>query len=265
LFGHSVSAVGNADVWRIIQLLSVDDELNTRFKITQFGETEMAIRIKDRDDFIGGFTHGDEITIPGSVVFILDGAKVDPTTLTELTVFDELRISEVTTMFDPADHTTQVGTHGKEYIITADGIAIEQSVKWLGAYTLDASYMPMLCAIRGSDKVSELQITDTYIDNGDYIPYDVGIGGFTTYPNAKKTGVDRITLFSDKSGLCATVNLLDSPNLPGAVSFLYNGADTYNKIYCAVCGYGEQHNASAGEKWRVRAKIQIEIGNGTDI
>lgn len=264
LIGHSVSANGNADVWRIIQFAAVDDEMVTRYKITQFGETEMAVKINGRDDFIGGYTHGDEITVPGSAVFILDGEKVDPAMLTELTVFDELRISEATNMFDPADHTTQVGTHGKEYVITENGIYIDQSVKWMGAYTLDASYMPMLCAIRGNDKVSELQITDTYIDNGDFTPYDVGTAGFTTYPLTKKTGVDRVTLFSDKSGLCATVKVLESPDLPGAISFLYNGADTYNKIYFAVCGYGKTHTTTNGEKWRVRANIQIEIGNGID-
>lgn len=265
LLGHSVSDTGNTDVWRIIQFASVDDELSTRYKITQYGETEMAIRISGRDDFIGGFTHGDEITIPGSLVFILDGAKVAPDSISEMTAFDELRICEVTTMYDPADHTSRVGAHGKEYVITEDGVTINQYVEWQGAYTLDASYMPMLCAIRGNDAVSELQITDTYFDNGNYIPYDVGAAGFTTYPNTRKTGVDRITLFSEKSGLCATVNILESPNLPGAVNYLFNGADTYNKVYCAVCGYGKQHTTTSGEKWRVRAKIQIEVSNGTDI
>ena len=192
----------------------------------------------------------------------MDGAKINPTTLTEMTDFGELRISEASTMYDPADHKTKVGTHGKEYVITEDGVVINQVVKWEGAYTLDASYMPMLCAVRGNDKVSDLQITDTYIDNGDYVPYDVGNSGFTTYPNTKKAGVDKVTLLSDKSGLCATVEVLETPDLPGAISFLYNGADTYNKVYFAVCGYGEQHITKKGEKWRVRAKIQTEIGNG---
>lgn len=136
---------------------------------------------------------------------------------------------------------------------------------WRGAYTLDASYMPMLCAIRGNDTVSALQITDTYIDNGNYVPYDVGTGGFTSYPFTKKTGVDRIVLFSDKSGLCATVDILESPNLPGAISFLFNGENTYNKVYHAVCGFGKQHVTANGEKWRVRAKLQFAIGPGTDV
>lgn len=263
IVGHCVG--NNCDVWKIVQFASVTDSLVKRFNITQYGETEMAIKIQGRDDFIGGFTHADEITNAGSVVVLVDGLKINPASMTELTEFKELRISEVSTMYDPADHVTAVATHAKEYVITEGGIALNQVVTWHGAYTLDASYMPMLCAIRGNDTVSTLQITDTYIDNGDYMPYDVGTGGFTSYPFTKKTGVDRITLFSDKSGLCATVNVLESPDLPGAISFLYNGENTYNKIYCAVCGFNKPHITANGEKWRVRAQFQFAIGPGTDI
>ena len=263
IFGHSVG--NNCDVWRLIQFASVTDGLTKRYNITQYGETEMAIQIQGRDDFIGGFAHADEVAIAGSFVVLLDGRKINPAEVTALTEFKELRISEVSTMYDPADHVTVVATHAKEYVITADGIALNQGVTWHGTYTLGASYMPMLCAIRGNDTVSALQITDTYIDNGDYFPYDVGTGGFTSYPFTKKAGVDRITLFSDKSGLCATVDVLEKTDLPGAISFLYNGANTYNKIYYAVCGFNKQHVTTNGEKWRVRAHFQFAVGPGTDV
>ena len=263
LFGHSVG--NNCDVWRIIQFASVGEGLGKRYNITQFGETEMAIQLHGRDDFIGGYTHADEIRVPGSFIVLLDGQKVEASSIVALTAFHELRISEVSNMYDPDNHTTLVGTHAKEYVVTKEGITINQIVTWHGSYTLDASYMPMLCAIRGNDSVSDLQITDTYMDNGNYMPYDVGTGGFTSYPFTKKKDVNRITLLSDKSGLCATVDILESPDLPGSISFLFNGEDTYNKVYCAVCGFGKQHTTAKDEKWRVRAKLQFEVGSGTDI
>ena len=262
-YGTSDDGIGY-DFWRIISFASVNSGLIERYSITQNGETEMAIKIKGRNDFIGGYTHGDEFTIPGSTVFVLDGEKIDPTTLTGFTEFDELRINEATAMYDPADHITQVGTHGKEYVVTKDGVELNQSVNWLGEYVLDASYMPMFCAIRGNDSTSTLQITDTYIDDGDFIPYDVSTAGFTGYPRNLKTGVNKMTLLSGKSGLCASVSILETPELPGCGTYLFNG-DAYNKIYCAVCGYNTEHTTSIGEKWRVRAKIQVEVGNGTDL
>lgn len=266
LLGHcqGVATASNApfDCWRIIRFSSVDSGLVNRYHITQNGETEMAVKIKGRDDFIGGHSHGDERSITGSVVFILDGEKVDPTTLTDLIEFDELRVFEVTAMYDPADHATQVATHGKEYVITKDGVELNQSVNWLGEYGLDASYMPMACAIRGNDTTSAMQITDTYIDDGNFIPYDVSTAGFTGYPRNLKDDVSKITLLSDKSGLCFSVSILETPELTGRGTYLFNGA-AYNKIYCAVCGYEAEHTTSVGEKWRVRAKFQIEVGKGT--
>lgn len=264
-FGKCSKADDGTQIWRILYFQAMDASLTERFRITQNGETEMAVQIVGRDDFIGGWTHGDEIRIGDNFTVLLDGKVVDVTSLTEYTVFDELRIIEVTQMNDPADHTTQVGEHGKEYIVTKDGIEIGQSVKWMGAYELKASFMPMLCAIRGEDAVSDLQITDTYIDNGDFKKYDVSVGGFTGYPAKYKDGVSRFTLLSEKSGVTITLDILESTNKTGAASRIFPNVDTYNKIYYAICGATTNHTTQNGEKWRSRSKIKIEIGNGADV
>ena len=261
---NGASVVGGGDVWRLVQVDAVSDALALKFHITQLGETEMAIGIKDRDDFIGGSTHGDEVMDANSLVFVLDGQTVDVTTLTNLTEFDTLQVFLNSNMYDPADHTTLVGVHGREWLFNADGLYIGQTVEFKADLILTNSYMPMLCVLRGNDTASTLQVTDTYIDDGNYIPYDVSVGGFTTYPNQLKTDVREINLFGADSGVRATVKILEQPeglNKEGV--FLYNGANTYNKIYCCLCGYGSgtnTQNVANGEKWKVKSQITIEVG-----
>lgn len=264
-FGNCTHDADGGLCWRILQFCAVDDDLSVRFKITQYGETEMALQIVGRDDFIGGWTHGDEIRVDGSFMLLIDGKITDVTSLTSMTEFNEIRIFEVTRMNDPADHTTHVGDHGKEYVITASGVELNQSVEWKGAYELRESYMPMLCAIRGNDTVSALQITDTYIDDGNHRMYDVGTGGFTGYPSSYKKDIRKHTLLSEKSGLTATLEIFESPNKTGAGSRLFPNANTYNKIYYAVCGATAHHTTAAGEKWRSRCKFTFQITPGTDI
>jgi len=225
----------------------------------------MALQIVGRDDFIGGYTHGDEIRVDGSFMLLLDGKITDVTTLTSLTEFNEIRILEVTRMNDPADHSTHVGDHGKEYVITDSGVELNQSVEWKGAYDLKASYMPMVCAIRGNDTASDLQITDTYIDNGNFKKYDVSVGGFTGYPANFKTDVSRFTLLSEKSGVTITLDILESTNKTGAASRLFPGVNTYNKIYYAICGATANHTTQNGEKWRSRCRLRIDIAEGTQV
>jgi hypothetical protein len=119
--------------------------------------------------------------------------------------------------------------------------------------------MPMLCAIRGNDSVSTDQITDTYIDDGNFQNYDVATGGFTTYPNQLKKDVQNIHLFGKISGIDIVLDILEQPSgLNGEGTFLFNGVNTYNKIYCCMCGYNHNtQNVSVGDKWKVKTKIQI--------
>ncbi len=263
VFGHCRSVTGYSDVWRIVQIDAVDDSFGLLYHITQLGETEMAIMISGRDDFIGGVTHGDEIMVVNqdysSFVVLLNGKFVDVTTLTSLTEFDSLQIFLVSDMLDPADHTTKVGVHGREWRFDETGLLLQQTVEFLENLTLDNSYMPMLCAIRGNDSVSTDQITDTYIDDGNFQNYDVATGGFTTYPNQLKKDVQNIHLFGKISGIDIVLDILEQPSgLNGEGTFLFNGVNTYNKIYCCMCGYNHNtQNVSVGDKWKVKTKIQI--------
>lgn len=269
IFGHTETAIpiseGGGDVWRLVQVDAVNDALAYQFHITQFGETEMAIMINGRSDFIGGTTHGDEAMDAESLLFVIDGKPTDITTITELTEFNTLQCFLVSDMYDPADHTTLVGKHGREWKFDKNGLYIGQTVEFTEDLTLGNSYMPMLCVLRGNDTASTLQVTDTYTDDGNYQKYDVSVGGFTTYPNKLKSDVREINLFGEVSGVRASLQIIEQPEgLNKEGTFLYNGVNTYNKIYCCLCGYGggaNTQNVSSGDKWKVKSQITIDVGN----
>jgi len=261
---HSVYDGINTDTWRINRVWACDSAKNVRFPITNYGEIEMAVKIDGRDDFIGGSMHGDEKY--KSLVVLVDGVRVSDLNSLDLTNCDEVRIFEVTDMYDPADNSTVVGTHGREYVFTTDGLILNQNVVWNGAYTLNDSYLPMFPAYRGNDTASALQITDTYIDSASYTPYDISVGGMDTVPFQYKKHADKVSMFSDKSGVCCTIEILKTfEGEGGGYTFIQNTPNQYNKYYSLVCGYDKLHTTEAGERWDVSSRIHVSVAAGTDV
>lgn len=262
VMGHGYSVADKCDVWLLVQIDEVTDYFGFVRHITQQGETEMAIKIQGRDDFIGGATHGDEVMVADSFVVLLDGGNTDITTITTLSEFETLKMFIVSTLYDPDDHTTVVGEHGREWLFDSEGLTLSQTVAFSENLTLVGSYMPMVCAIRGNDSVSAEQITDTYIDDGNFQNYDVGTGGFTTYPNQLKNDVRSINLFGKTSKIDIRLELIEEPEgLTGEGVYLFNGVNTYNKIYCAICGYNNATQAvTSGDKWKVKSKLTVNVG-----
>jgi hypothetical protein len=262
IMAHTVGIGANGNNWRLVQIDAVSDVLTRDFHITQLGETEMALKIKDRSDFIGGFTHGDEIQDDASFYVTLDGETVDMTTLTSLTEFNTLQMFLVSEMFDPDDHVTSVGYHGREWEFTKDGLLLSQTVTFSTDLTMDASYMPMICALRGRDDDSPVWITNKYIDDGNFETYDIGTAGFTTYPNQATKDIHEVDMMGTDTDLTIQVRLLDYPQgLNGSGRYVYNVVNTYNKLYCAICGLQNQYqNVTAGDKWKVKSLINIMRG-----
>ncbi|MBQ1779323.1 MAG: hypothetical protein IIZ93_14305, partial [Acidaminococcaceae bacterium] len=256
-FGHSVDATINADSWRIFRAIAVDDNLTDRFRITAYGEWEMALKIDGGTDFIGGVLHGDEVM--ADVTFFLDGEKIDMSTLTSLTAFTELRIVENTLLYNPDVANENVAAHSKEYIFTADGVTINQRVKWLMAKTLTTSYSCMFPLIRGNDTVSELQITADYYDDNDYKTYDISVGGMSGYPFTWHGGVTRANFWSEESGIFASAEIVKQPPAltGGGMSFLQNTVNQYNKLYFSICGIGATYTTSVNETWRWSQRYTI--------
>ena len=245
---NEVSA-SNANNWRIDRAYACDDSKVVRFPITAQGEWEMALKINERADFIGGYAHGDEVL--KSISFFVDGRKVnDISSLTTETKFEELRIVELTDLYDPNDGAnlstkdsfTPVAHHGREYIITKDGIRLKQFVLFDVAETMTTSYMTMFPIIRGNDSQWATQITDSYYSDDNYDISDVSTT--TTEANAYnwRFNCKRGVIWSDVSRVSAEVEMLyqKKDNLTSEHYHKVQSSNTYNKFYWTVCCIGNQ-------------------------
>lgn len=260
----------NANNWRLDKAFACDDNKQNRFLVVNSGEYEMALKIEGRDDFIGGIAHGDEVL--GSITFLVNGNEIaDITTLIALTEFDELKIIETTDLYDPSDNATlstrgqfsPVAQHGKEYTFTKDGLQLRQFVKWNVAEVLNASYMTMLPIVRGNDSVSQLQITDTFYADDDYILYDVGsLEDTSGNAWAWRKYINHAVIWSDVSGVSAEVVMKKQPQIEnnGARQFKVQSAEAYNKLYWSVCGVGSDlYSTSVGERFVTESTYKLNI------
>ena len=260
-FAHVVDSDINADSWRIIGAFACDEKLNDRFQIVTNGEWEMAIQIEGRPDFIGGSLHGDEVV--NAVHFFVDGVKKSLEDLSEITGFETLRIVEDTQMYDPNDNVTKVATHGKEYTFTANGLVLKQSVNWETSQRIATSYMTMLPIFRGNDNYSTLQITDRYYCDADFVEYDVSVPG-TGAAFSWKKDVRSATIYSDKSGVCASVEIVKTPNTTGGDWFQVSGSNQYNKLYFTCAGRDGTHVTEVGERWNTETRYHITVNEAKD-
>ena len=270
-FVRCESDARNANNWRIDKCYACDNDLNVLFPITNSGEWEMAIMIDGRNDFIGGIAHGDEVLDSFNV--LVDGVLIsDLSELSYLQEFDEVRIVETTTIYDPNNQATlstrenfmPVGSHGREYIINKDGIRLAQELTFDIAHTLGNSYMTMFPIIRGNDAVSALQVTDHYFADNNFKVYDVSIGGSGEGYGWKKN-VTRASIWGNDSGVKATIEMLKQPeqdlsNNGGKRFQVQSTADMYNKIYWSICGVGgTTYSVSANERFVTDTMYNISI------
>ena len=219
---HTKSESDNKDIWRIGQAYACDDELKNSYAITPAGaEWDMALRLKGRPDFIGGYAHGDEIYT--SISMFLDGKPVEITSIKNLTAFEEIIILESSIGYDPNDHTTQALKHYKEYI-------------------LSSSYMAMMPPLK--------TLTDTFYTNIDYCMKDTA-DNYGFVPSATKAVV-----YGSVSGLLFSMSIPKYPSLSGGDRFLLtdNSGGAYNKMYFVICN-GE--NVSAGDIWETTTFYNI--------
>lgn len=233
LFNHFVDAPSNADGWVQRNVVLVGNDKATEvFPVVANGEWEMAVKLKDRPDFIGCQNHGSEITT--AVSFFFDGKKTTITNGNELSC-RQIVVIEKSTMYDPNDETTVVGYHNKKYTITVDEIKIEQRIEWVVDDVAMKSYILMMPAVRGNDSTSATQVTSGYFDDKTLTEYDISTITFAPYLTAENDKGRSITLYGATSG--AFINVESQiKNMPeSAFSFLSN-AVYYNKIYMAYNG-----------------------------
>jgi len=255
---------GGFDVTRMCVLYAVNDNLEKRFEVTRAGEWEMAVKIKNSDDFIGGYEHGDEWET--DCEYFVDGKKVDITSFTNLTNFGEIRVKNNSNMYDPNDHETLVGIHGREWVFTKECVTLYQSIRWLfnTDTQMTSSYMAMLPMIRGNDTTSDIQITDHFYNDVNFDDVDCSVGGAFTgeFPDeAKMTGIYGII-----SGVNAKMEVLEYPYYPDSrYNFLNATVNKANKIYYGVCGKGTTYGTvTVGQIWKSKAIYNIAIAEGQE-
>lgn len=245
-FKHSYNASINCDTWRINSLYSVDDGFNERFLATTSGEWECAVRLDGRPDFSGGVMHGDEVTT--SIVFFFDGVPYDAATLATMgrKRFKEMRIIEISTLYDPNDNVTEIADHYKEYIFDNKDLHLLQHVDWKITDTLSSCFLAMLTP-------SKLY-TDMYYSDKELEP----VTSLSAYGN--HAGVKRAVQYSSDEGFLCSLEILQYPTgLPGSDIFNLrdnNGGD-YNKMYFNVCTSG---NITAGTRWISESVYSFYVG-----
>ena len=258
----------NANSWRIDQAIACDDELVNRYSLTTSGEWEMALHVQDAPDFTGGIAHGDEVFTSFDV--IVDGQHISDITSLQGLEFTNCVIKETSLLYNPIDGATletreqftPIGTHGRVYRITADGIRLMQEVTFDTDITLVQSYMTMLPMIRGNDAVSAEQITDHYFANDDYTTYDVSVGG-SGAGYGWKPNVTMAHIWGNTSGVLASVEMMKQPDIENAGAKLFqvqSTIDSYNKLYWSVCGVSNHpYSVASGERFVTDTMYKIDV------
>lgn len=224
-FIHSYGEASNCDMWRLSVVFACDDDFENEMPITKQGaEWEMAIMIKGRPDFIGGYAHGDEVF--RSLSLQLDGEEKEITSLTEMTPFEEIKIIETSCGYDPLDSKTHVLDHRKEYTVNKDGIKLAQRVKWHTDADLGHCYFAMMPPIKC--------LTDVYYTDVDptHTPFSLAdLGGNFIVANAKYA-----CLYGKESHLHYHMRVENYDYYPRNIfSVSDNGGDSYNKMYFHFC------------------------------
>lgn len=245
-FVHSVCEEKNCDVWRLSKAYAFDDNFENEYELTPKGaEWDMALRLSGRPDFIGGYAHGDEIFTSLSVE--IDGESVAIESLTDLTPFEEIIIKEESKGFDPSDPTSQALNHFKEYVVSGEGIILNQKVEWLNDYTLGSSYMAMMPPLKS--------LTDRFYTNADPTPKEA-LSNYGSVPSATEAVVYG-------KELAFSMSVPRYPSLVGGNKFLLtdNRGKPYNKMYFVICNGAE---VSKGDVWETTTKYSITNKNSRE-
>lgn len=161
-FLHTVDVAHNANIWRIGYATHTDNNFEADYAITTTGEWECAVHLADRDDFSGGYAHGDEVI--DTITFLVDGEAIDITSITTITPFNIINIIESSSLYDPDDHNTIYANHGSNHIFDITGLTIKQSIKFLVQESVTSMYMAMLPIAK--------TVSNMIVPDNDYVPVD---------------------------------------------------------------------------------------------
>lgn len=252
---HYVNDSINANTWRINVPSVTNLDRTQSMNVCNAGELECALKIYNRDDFIGGANHGDEIT--NSIDFWVDGKHLSIENIID-GVFDEFKCVTISTLYDPADHSTAVATHMKEYVFSNGKLLLRQKVLWLHNETMDTSYLCMFPVLRSlSMDDTGTNVTNKAYCDDDYVQYDASISGLTNHVFMKRDGVKFCSTYGTDSGVECTTRqikqLINNVDHPG--KFQVSNAIQYNKHYWSISQLNDQ--VVAGDVWETEYEYEI--------
>jgi hypothetical protein len=242
---HSVMKSTKCDTWRLSVVYYCDGDFAPIKPLTRSGaEWEMALKIKGRPDFIGGYAHGDEVF--EKIAVKIDGSEIELENLCELTAFKELSFEVWSRGFDPVDSKTEALLHYKKITVSGDGVKVEQRVEWLNDYELTNSYMAMMPPFK--------EFTDHYYTNADQRKRPIVPGEVIT-----NTGDINSLCLCGSSGFTFEMKAVKYlTDKDGKNTFLVtdNGGVPYNKMYFYL-----NHNGAvrSGEVWETETEYTVKL------
>jgi hypothetical protein len=239
---HSVKESNGCDVWRLGPAYHVPDDVADEILLTTpRAEWEMAIRLKDRPDFIGGVIHGDERMT--RAVFRMDGREFTPSMLSKCTAFTTLEVEVDSTGFDPLHPETSVLLHHKVLTFTSEGVTVRQRVEWLGDYALGNSYMAMMPPRK--------EWTNSYkADTG------LALNSIKEEHISATKKTEELYLCGDDYGFSMRVPRYLSHAEGNKYLITDNGGGSYNKMYFVLAHGGHAH---MGDVWETETNYRIDI------
>lgn len=269
----NLDADKNFDLWRL-NSIRIRDGLSFTSSSIPFtgGEFDFGVRANGWKDFIGGSYHGDEIAT--SVDMYIDGLRIADNLVEDVDEEWVMRCKEFKCvqqidMYDPQDNITKVGTHQKLQIWTRKEHICENQVVWGASLTMIASVLWMLPFLRrypadvetpaGSGNWVPVgnQLSDRCMDDNNYVIYDITDNDNPpAYPKSKNTGISRVNIWGELSGIQAEITQTRTPNLTSNHVVITANERVYNKVYFYFNDNGV--TVSSGDKWRATTKVRID-------
>lgn len=250
-YSHSYNNANNCDTWRIQNLYKASissGEFVLGDKIVLDGEWECAIKIHGASDFIGGYAHGDEVDT--SALIYLDGKLItfgqEPYDQEQVFICKKVSAIVASDLNVVDTPSTPFAKHIKAYDFTAGKVSFRQSVKFLGVWNLDFSYLTMLPVARDFTSYMNL-IGETEI-------IDISSTSFTQkYRHMKK--VD-LTMYG--SGF--SMRLMSECDSTDPVIYVSNSSSpAYNKVYYTFVG-GDGMTTANNQVVSCSSVLEYEVG-----
>ena len=241
---HSVVPAKQCDVWRMGPVFYCDTSMARQIRLTREGaEWEMALRLQDRPDFIGGVAHGDEIGT--DLVCYVDDKVCRMDALCQPTPFATLTVCINSIGYDPAAPSEAVLRHSKRIVVNSAQIRVIQRVEWICDVILAQSYMAMMPPLKC--------VTDSYrTEKGEYCSIPER--------SLRESGDFSALSLRGESGFVFSLQIPRYLTEQGKNTFLItdNGGNTYHKMYFVLAHGG---HASQGNVWETETVYRIDKGD----